>query len=447
MPQLLIVADDDLVVKTNRQRQDFDQAYILQLADSIDKNGLLHPPVVRVAEDEFTLVVGECRIRALRHLWFKKKEVRCGGEIIPAGFIPCTSLGDLDPIDAESAELEENIRRKDLTWAERANAIARLADLRQRQAALLGKPIPTTADLTRELKPELTAGKTALGALHGEVREDIMLGRALQDPTKAAALAGSTSKKDAIKALKRHEETQRNAELGRTVGATFTAAQHSLLRGNCLDIVASLPESSFDVILTDPPYGIDAQDYGDSAGKTGGAHFYDDSPQAMWELMLHVQKWLFHVAKPQAHLYMFCDVEHFVKLRDQTAAHGWKCFRTPFIWVNPTGMRAPWPEQGPQRKWQAILYAVKGDRPVTRLYSDVLTYPSDPNLGHQAQKPVALYSDLIRRSVRPGDRVFDPFCGTGTIFPAAHANVCAATGIELDEAAFGIATKRLQEMK
>ncbi|MEI4572914.1 hypothetical protein, partial [Klebsiella pneumoniae] len=77
------------------------------------------------------------------------------------------------------------------------------------------------------------------------------------------------------------------------------------------------------------------------------------------------------LAKAQAHMYLFCDIEHFLWLREQVQSmEGWKPFRTSFIFINPTAMRAPWPEMGPQRKWQMVLYAVKGNKPVTRLYAD-----------------------------------------------------------------------------
>ena len=86
-------------------------------------------------------------------------------------------------------------------------------------------------------------------------------------------------------------------------------------------------------------------------------------------------------------------------------AAGWRVFRTPLIWVNPSAMRAPWPEHGPQRKYQLILYAIKGDKSVNQLYRDVIVYSSDENLGHQAQKPVGLYRDL-----------FSAARGQGTLF-------------------------------
>jgi DNA modification methylase/ParB-like chromosome segregation protein Spo0J len=452
MAQTHLFLASDIVIKANRQRVEanIDKAKILKLAEGILKNGLLHAVVLRSVEDVPTLVVGRRRIAAILHINFLKKEVRYGGEVIPPGYIPCNYVGDLDPIDAEEAELSENLDRENLTWKEQADAIARLADLRARQAKMLGRSLPTTAELTQELKPEIaTPGKATaeFASTHEEVRKDIILGNALRDPKKAAAIGGATSKSEALKLLKRHDEQQKHIALGAAIGTTFNAGMHQLLKGDCLHVMAGLPEASYDVICTDPPYGIDAQDYGDSGGKTGGGHFYDDQREGFLE---KIEAWIpqmNRLAKPQAHLYWFCDVEWFSQIRLRLMLSQWDVFRTPLIWVNPTAMRAPWPEHGPQRKWQMILYAVRGKKTVTRLYSDVLTYPSDQNLGHQAQKPVALYEDLIRRSVRPGDSVLDPFCGTGPIFPACHKHQCKATGIEGDDAAFGIATKRLGEIK
>jgi site-specific DNA-methyltransferase (adenine-specific) len=94
-----------------------------------------------------------------------------------------------------------------------------------------------------------------------------------------------------------------------------------------------------------------------------------------------------------------------------------------------------------------ILFAIKGKKRVTQIFPDVISVQSDPNLGHQAQKPVGIYKDLLRRSCRPGDSVLDPFAGTGTIYPACHELKLKATGIELSAAACGIAAQRIKELK
>ena len=125
---------------------------------------------------------------------------------------------------------------------------------------------------------------------------------------------------------------------------------------------------------------------------------------------------------------------------------GWWVHRTPLIWYKRTAARVPWPEHGPQRKYEVILYAVKGKRPTLKIAPDVLDFLPDENLGHSAQKPVALFQELLSRTCLPGNSVLDPFCGTGPIFPAAHELKCRAVGLEQAPDAYGIAVKRIEQL-
>jgi DNA modification methylase len=427
-----------LVVPKDRQRKEHTPEAIIELGDSIDSYSLLHPLVIcKNDNEEIVLIAGWRRLNAIKYLWETGRAVHCGREVFPEGELPCNYLGEIDPIEAFAIELEENIKREDLSWQDRAQATNRLLEIRKMQAERDGKPVPTVKDISEEIR-----GSSA-GENQQATKEELIVARNLHVPEVAKA----KTVKEAYKILKRQEIAIQNAELAQKLGPTFTAAQHTLLQGDCLELMNGLPKASFDVILTDPPYGIDAQDFSDSGSKTPGGHFYDDSYETWKKLMAGLSSASSVLTKPAAHLYCFCDIDRFHELKLIFQLDGWKVFRTPLIWINPTSMRAPWPEQGPQRKWQAILYAVKGDRPVTRLYSDVLTFPSDENHGHHAQKPVGLYKDLLNRSCRPGDTVLDPFCGSGPIFPAAHELKVKATGIELDASAAGIAGKRLEGLK
>jgi len=67
----------------------------------------------------------------------------------------------------------------------------------------------------------------------------------------------------------------------------------------------------FDVILTDPPYGIDAQDFGDAGGRlVSQTHEYSDVGGEAWEtLMLEFARQSFRIAKAQAHAYICCDID------------------------------------------------------------------------------------------------------------------------------------------
>lgn len=431
---------EDIQISPTRQRRDFDPELLQQLADSIDRNGLLQPLVVRPGEgDTHVLVCGERRLRAVRdYLLPLGAALRHAGEMLADGSLPVVLLSDLSPLEAEEAELEENIRRVDLSWQERAAATARLQSLRARQASAAGSAAPSTADISLEVRG------SAAGSAHDDTRREIILAKHLDHP----AVKSAKSLDEAWKALKREEVSQRNAELAITVGRTFTAESHTALNEDSLTWMQSADAAQFDVILTDPPYGVDADEFGDSGGKVpvSGHAYGDDYLGFVKRLDVCVEHFI-RIAKPQAHLYWFCDIDNFDLCRLRFAQSGWEVFRTPLIWHKPNGNRAPWPQNGPHRKWEMCLYAMKGKKNVTKLFPDLVSYNPDDNLGHSAQKPVALFLDLLRRSVIPGDRVFDPFMGTGPIFPAAHELKCRALGIEKDPASYGIALRRIQSLR
>jgi site-specific DNA-methyltransferase (adenine-specific) len=434
-----LVPAESITISPSRQRKEIEAEPLMDLANSIASVGLLHPIIIRTDGGKVILVAGERRIKAIETIWGMGGFFTHGGKAVPEGQIPCTNLLDLDPLDAMEAELEENIRRQDLSWQDRADATSQLYELRRLQAEKRNVEAPSPSALAAEVYPDHRPD----AASHA-IREELILARNLKDPDVAKA----SSRAEGLKVIKRKEEAQRQILLGEQVGRTFGAHSHELYLGDCLDLMSEWPDAQFDVILTDPPYGIDAQDFNDSGGKANAAgHNYDDSLANWLTLMRPFSSSVYRLAKPQAHLYVFCDIDNFLTLRDIVRDAGWKPFRTPFVWHNPTSQRAPWPQSGPHRRYQLCLYAVKGDRPVLRLAPDVVTYASDQNLGWAAQKPVGLFADLLGRSCRAGDRVLDPFAGSGTIFEAAHGLKIRATGMETDPAAYGISVKRIAALK
>ena len=415
---------------------------------SIEERGLLHPPVLRDESGVWTLVAGERRMKAIAQIWELGGSFRCDNQEVPAGEMPFTNLGDLSDLEAEEAELDENLKRKDLTWQEHAAAVARLHRLRQGQqvekAVKLQTPLvaQTYADTALEL-----LGKSE-GAYQDQIRKEIIVSKHLANP----AIAKAKSADEAFKILKKQEESAKNVELARTVGASFNADLHTLLNVDCLDYMttaADLPEAEkFDVILTDPPYGMGADNFGDAGGKlTGIEHRYDDSPEHFTKLMTAWSKLSYNVVKAQAHAYVFCDIDKFHELKALMQAAGWYVFRTPLINHKMNSGRVPLPDQGPRRQYEIILYAIKGKKQTTHIYPDVISTSADENFSHGAQKPVALYQNLLQRSVRPGDRVLDTFAGSGTIFEAANGFKCSATGTELNPEYFGMCLARIARCK
>lgn len=450
-PQYTYLALKHLITPPERQRQDFDPAGLLELAASIAAHGLFH--AVQVRQDGVTLVTGERRVRAvLEHMIPLGRRLRYAGELVPEGYIPIIKVGTDDPLALEEIELDENLKRQNLTWQELATTTSRLHALRQAQRTPAAQ-VQTVADTAKEVRG------SSIGAYQETTRQEILVSAHMHKPevAKAATL------KDAFKALKRIEESDRNRTLAAIVGETYTTAQHQVHHLNCLVWMAQ-PQwvEKFDVILTDPPYGMGAQDFNDAGGKLATIeHHYDDSYES-WVLLMGGRQveengsksktqtsWCqhaFHIAKPQAHAYIFCDIENFPELKFFMQEAGWYVFRTPLTNYKRNSGRVPLPDQGPRRQSEWCLYAIKGKKQVTAIYSDVITTDPDEQLGHGAQKPVALYEDLLKRSVRPGDWVVDTFAGTGTIFPAAHTFKCLAVGVEQNQTSYGKCLERLQAL-
>lgn len=468
---MLYVALSSIIIKENRQRQEFEPEALQELADSIEAKGLMHPIVVRQEGNDLVLVAGERRLKALKQIFELGGTVKFSGKTLGPSNVPVVLLGELGELEAEEAELDENLRRKDLTWQELAAAHARLHALRQKQAGqklaahstdaqeTRGQAAHSVLDTAKEVYPDIVPEFA-----QDKLRKELIVSRHLDNPLVAKAKNAD----EAYKILKREEQRKKNLELAQAVGQTFSVQDHTVLNMNCMEWLRECPSEKFDVILTDPPYGMGAHEFGDAGGKmTAIEHQYDDSHESWQELMgggvpvkdekdplgfftKPAKGWCaeaYRVAKPMAHAYVFCDFDRFHELKEFMQAAGWYVFRTPFIVHKLNSGRVPLPNTGPRRQWECILYAIKGNKPVTNIYPDVIPCQGDDNLGHGAQKPVELYTNLLMRSVKPGDEVLDSFAGTGTILPAAHALKCKATAIEMSASSYGICLKRLKDIE
>jgi DNA modification methylase len=435
MQQLAPLAS--ILITAERQRKEFDPIALEELRQTISSKGLMHAVVVRQTDDQkLILVAGERRMRAMENLWMLGGQLKFNGEVIPEGQVPYVTLGQLSPLEAEEAELEENLHRKDLTWQENAAAMSKLHSLRSRQAQAEGR-VHTVADTAMETKGRSDGGYQA------SVRKDLVVANYLHLPEVAKAKTAD----EAFKILKKQEESRKNVALAATVGKTFNQSIHELHNANCLSWMRAADADQFDVILTDPPYGMGADQFGDGGGKMAGIeHHYKDDYDHWKSLMEEWCGLAYRVAKPQAHAYVFCDLDNFHELKKMMTQAGWWVTRTPFICTKPNSGRVPHPDHGPRRQWEMILYAIKGKKLTTGIYPDVITTLADPNMSHGAQKPVALYADLLKRSVRPGDMVLDSFAGSGTIFPAAHQFKVKAVGIEMNPEYFAMGMQRLQSL-
>jgi site-specific DNA-methyltransferase (adenine-specific) len=408
----------------DRQRKYFDLSKLIELADDIATNGLLHAPVVR--DDGCTLVAGERRLRAIEMLHDTERQFMYAGEPVPFGAVPVVRAHGRQAVEWLEAELAENVIRADLTWQERSAAVAALHRLRQRQ-----HPTWTPTDTAKELQ---TTAHRWPNAVHDEIR----IADHLQDPEVASA----KTIKDAQRIVERKARLQKAKQLAQEFDLTVSKSPHAAYRDAAIGTMRCLSAGTFDLLLTDPPYGINAQDFG-TQNILG--HQYDDSPQAWSDLMTGLANESYRLCRDEASAYVFCDITRFLDLQYFFALAGWDCWPRPLIWAKGNGI-LPKPDFGPRYTYEAILFATKGSPKYQAPGApDVIQIPAPVlNRIHGAEKPVGLYLELMRRSSLPGDSVLDPFMGSGTIFPAANLAKLRATGIELNEDFYHVAVSRLE---
>jgi DNA modification methylase len=417
-----------VVVPENRQRREFDQKKMVELKESIKKNGLYQPIVVEESGDSFILRAGERRLRVIRDLTSEGRSIVHGAETIPAGHIPAVRFGSLDALRQLEIEVEENCVRVDFTWQERTRAFAALHALRIAQ-----NPAQTLTATASEI-----IGKQAEGSQVSAVSEAVVLAKHLDNPEVAKA----ATPKEALKVVRRIAESTHRAKLAETFDTAKT--EHSFLKGDAIELLTTTGEGLFDVILTDPPYGVNADKFG-TQSDTG--HDYEDSEKYFESFANILAEESYRVAKPRAHAYVFCDSRRFERLALLFQLSGWSVFPSAIIWDKGNNGMLPLPEHGPRRTYESILYAWKGDRPVLSVKRDLIRVMPVKRLLHGAQKPVALYRELLSRSANPGDAVLDPFAGTGTIFVAANMMKLTATGFERTEATYNIGLGRMSTME
>ena len=168
---LLLIPVEKIFRDENQPRKEFDKEKIEELAQSINKNGLIQPLIVIKKDSEnFTLVAGERRWRASQIANLK---------ILPALLLP-------SDLDKDEISLIENIQRENLKVTEEAQAYQRLIEknnyTHEQLSKIVGKSRSHITNLLRILNLHeyfsdlLNKGVISMGharALVGKKPEDL----------------------------------------------------------------------------------------------------------------------------------------------------------------------------------------------------------------------------------------------------------------------------------
>lgn len=220
----------------------------------------------------------------------------------------------------------------------------------------------------------------------------------------------------------------------------------AVLHGDCREILTSLPSQCFDLLLTDPPYGVDFVSNHRTATPSWGAIVGDDGSLDVVDCMKAALEKLTH----SAHLYVFGPFD--LSTLQVTPP-------VELIWDKEvmTGgdLECPW-----GKEHEKISFAVNGKRLgkaaatakglTARKRQGTVLRVQRPVAGacvnHPTEKPVELLQKLIEASTLHGESILDPFSGSGSTLVAAHREGRYAIGIEIEERYCETAAKRLEQL-
>ena len=201
----------------------------------------------------------------------------------------------------------------------------------------------------------------------------------------------------------------------------------TIYHGDCLEILPQLPEDSVDLVLTDPPYGME---YHSGRYKHGNPH---GKLKGDTEYPVNTIRECLRLAR--AGVLAFCRWDNLAVLPKP---------RSVIVWVknnHSAGNLA----HAYARKWEACAFWDGPEHEFIYRPQDVILCRrvTSSRLQHPTEKPVQLCRALIKP--HRADIILDPFMGSGTTLVAAKQLGRKAIGIEIEERYCEIAVNRLRQ--
>jgi len=208
---------------------------------------------------------------------------------------------------------------------------------------------------------------------------------------------------------------------------------------DCIEVMKEIPESSIDLIVTDPPYFLPAVHY--NTRKRFSRNFADLG--ILEHFFKDVFKEFQRITKPTGRLYVFCDGQSYPLFYYHLYPF---CKHVrPLIWNKKTSINGySWRHQH-----EIIIFAEMPEVKKTPSGDgDVLECSAVPveKRTHPAEKPIKLLESLILKSTKEDDVVLDPFAGSGsTLLACVHTNR-RYIGIEKATEYYKIAKRRIAKV-
>ena len=211
---------------------------------------------------------------------------------------------------------------------------------------------------------------------------------------------------------------------------------------DCMEGMKQFPDKFFDLAIVDPPYGINADSFGMGDGLQGRGRSVARELKKQGRLNAGAGKLKNRLLNqsdcswdnsppPQEYFDELCRVSH------NQIVWGGNYFHLP-----PTRGIVVWDKVQPWENFSQVEIAwTSFDRPAA-LYRYKNT--TDKGKIHPTQKPVSLYSWLLQKFAKQGDKILDTHVGSASSLIACHRAGLEYWGFEIDPLYYEKAKERLE---
>ena len=476
---------DEITIPDNRQRTGTKENN--ELKNSIARVGLIHPIVI---SQDHELVAGECRLTAITELW---KE---GHEYWKEGYVPITFSNEITPEELKIIEFEENIKRSDLTWQDKAAAVldyhSRMCELQEWDVECTAGALSLTARSIRRLlsvaravagDPEHFSTFATMGAALNYI--DRQTTRALDSefsqlgaargllPTGLEDLEITELAPDAdmdlelpdLSSIDVNEPDEWVTKMQRGDGSLLGKTGEDLVhQQNFNDWVLRKHSVIYNFIHCDFPYGVNHEKSAQGGAKSKAHKSYEDSSEIFFELLHSMLRYRDNFMAQDCHIMFWLSLKHWDEVKSMFAAvdgagtpardREFKIWQDPLIWYKSdnTGIVRD-AARGPRHIYESALLITRGDRPLVRTASDVVALPAAKKTAtHISEKPWPMLGDFFKMFVDKTTYMLDPTCGSGNALTSALMQYAKfVTGLDIDaehvKTARDAVTQRLRFME
>lgn len=198
---------------------------------------------------------------------------------------------------------------------------------------------------------------------------------------------------------------------------------NQILNCDCLELIKMMPDKCVDLVLTDPPYGMEF--------RSNHRQIKHEKIEGDNKYPIELIEEFKRIAKKA--VYSFCRWDNLSELPKPKSVLAWI--------KNNWSMGDLLHEHG--RQWESIcFYPLENHEFITRI-PDVIKADRTGNNLHPTEKPTELIKKLLQAN--KGDLIFDPFMGSWTTARACKDLGRNFIGCEISEKYFQIGEERLRQ--